>query len=289
MFNDVIPHSACYLNGEFLPLRDAKISVLDRGFIFGDGVYEVVPVYGGRLFRFDEHMARLSRSLGELRIANPFDREAWLANIRQLVAMQDAPDQVVYIHITRGVAPRDHVMPADVKPTLFMMSNPLKAPSALQRSQGVACISAQDFRWQRGDIKSISLLGNVMARQLSADVGAVETILLRDGQLTEAAACNVWVVKDGVLLCPPPSHLILQGIRVALVQSLCERIGQPLQMRSVSEAELRTADEILLSSATKEVLPVTLLDGVAVGLGQPGVVYAAVYAAYQAAKAEMAI
>jgi D-alanine transaminase len=170
-----------------------------------------------------------------------------------------------------------------------MMSNPLKAPSALQRSQGVACISAQDFRWQRGDIKSISLLGNVMARQLSADVGAVETILLRDGQLTEAAACNVWVVKDGVLLCPPPSHLILQGIRVALVQSLCERIGQPLQMRSVSEAELRTADEILLSSATKEVLPVTLLDGVAVGLGQPGVVYAAVYAAYQAAKAEMAI
>jgi D-alanine transaminase len=289
MFTHAIPSSACYLNGEFLPLNEAKISVLDRGFIFGDGVYEVVPVYGGRLFRFDEHMARLSRSLGELRIANPFSRDEWLAHIRQLVAMQSVPDQVVYIHITRGVAVRDHVMPVGVKPTLFMMSNPLKSPSPEQRSQGVACITAQDFRWQRGDIKSISLLGNVLARQLSADEDAVETILLRDGQLTEAAACNVWVVKNGVLLCPPPSRLILQGIRVALVQSLCQQIGQALEMRAVSEAELRSADEIMLSSATKEVLPVTQLDGQAVGSGQPGAVYARIYAAYQVAKAQMSI
>ena len=197
----IIPDTLCYLDGEYSSLRDAKVSVLDRGFIFGDGIYEVVPAYGGKLFRFDEHMARLNRSLGKVRIANPHTHAHWLAHCRKLLAAlvetTGAADQLVYIQVTRGVALRDHVMPADIAPTVFMMCSPMKPPSPEQRHAGVACVSARDFRWERGDIKSISLLGNVLARQMSADHGAAETIMFRDGHLTEAAACNVWVVHEG--------------------------------------------------------------------------------------------
>jgi D-alanine transaminase len=292
-----IPDTLCYLNGEYSSLRDAKVSVLDRGFIFGDGIYEVVPAYGGKLFRFDEHMARLDRSLGKLRIANPHRREEWLERCRKLLAaltaQNGASDQLVYIQVTRGVALRDHVMPVGVPPTVFMMCGAMKPATPEQRHAGVACVTARDFRWERGDIKSISLLGNVLARQMSADHGAVETIMFRDGFLTEAAASNVWVVHEGALLGPPKSDHVLEGIRYDLLRELCEDAGIAYNLRPLSEADVRAADEVLLSSATKEVLPVTKLDGELVGhgalRGKPGPVYARLYEAYQAAKTTMCL
>ena len=283
----------CFLNGEFMPIAEARIPVLDRGFIFGDGIYEVAPVYGRKLFRFDEHLARLNRSLTKLRIPQPATRDEWLARCRHLVAARAEEDQVVYIQVTRGVAPRDHVMPANLVPTVFMMSNPLKPATAEQRHAGVACTTARDFRWERGDIKSTSLLGNVLARQMSADHGALETILFRDGFLTEAAASNVWVVHEGALLGPPKSDHVLEGIRVELLRELCEDCGVAYNLRPISEADVRAADEVLLSSATKEVLPVTHIDGELVGhgalRGKPGPVYARLFQAYQRAKATMSI
>ncbi len=286
-----------YLNGEVLPISQAKVSVLDRGFIFGDGIYEVVPVYGARLFRFDEHMARLARSLAKLRIANPHPREEWLRLCRQLVAAtaqaSGAQDQLVYVQVTRGVAPRDHVMPPGLTPTVFMMANPMKPATPEMRHAGVACTTARDFRWERGDIKSTSLLGNVLARQMSADHGALETIMFRDGWLTEAAASNVWVVHEGALLGPPKSEHVLEGIRVDLLRELCEECGIAYNLRPIPEADVRTADEVLLSSATKEVLPVTRIDGESVGhgalRGKPGPVYARLFQAYQQAKRTMSI
>lgn len=292
-----LPDTLCYLNGEYLLLREAKVSVLDRGFIFGDGVYEVVPVYAQRLFRFDEHLARLGRSLAKLRIAAPHSDEQWLERCRRLVASlaekTGAQDQLIYIEVTRGVALRDHVMPADVEPTVFMMATPMKPATAEQRHHGVACVSARDFRWERGDIKSVSLLGNVMARQMSADKGAVETIMFRDGYLTEASASNVWVVHEGALLGPPKSEHVLEGIRYDLLRELCEEAGIAYNLRPIPEGEVFSADELLLSSATKEVLPVTTLDGQPVGhgalRGKPGPVYARLYEAYQQAKRTQSI
>ena len=293
----VLPDTPCYLNGEYTRVCDAKVSVLDRGFIFGDGIYEVVPVYGQRLFRFDEHMARLQRGLGKLRIHNPHDREGWLQRCRHLVralaAQTGAQDQLVYIQITRGVAPRDHVMPVGIAPTVYMMVTPMKPPTAEQRHHGVACVTARDFRGERGDIKSISLLGNVLARQISADHGAVETIMFRDGYLTEAAASNVWVVHEGALLGVPKSEHVLEGIRFELLRELCEETGIAYNLRPIAEADVRSADELLLSSATKEVLAVTQLDGEAVGhgalRGKVGPVYARLLEAYQRAKALQSI
>lgn len=292
-----LPDAPCYLNGVYAPVAQAKISVLDRGFIFGDGIYEVAPVYGRRLFRFAEHMARLERGLAKIRIANPHSRDEWLERCRTLVAQchaaSGAEDQLVYLQVSRGVAPRDHVMPEGLEPTVFMMSNPMKPASAEQRHQGVACLTARDFRWERGDIKSTSLLGNVLARQISADHGAAETIMFRDGFLTEAAASNVWIVHEGALLGPPKSEQVLEGIRVELLRELCEECGIAYNLRPISEADVMAADEVLLSSATKEVLPVTKVDGQAVGhgalRGKPGPVYARLYEAYQQAKRTMSI
>ena len=283
-----LPDTLCYLNGEYTPLNLAKVSVLDRGFLFGDGIYEVVPVYGRQVFRFGEHMARLDRTLAKVRIANPHTTAEWLERCRRLIDAHTARDQLLYLQVTRGVAPRDHVMPTDIEPTVFMMTSPMKPPSAEQRHRGVACITARDFRWERGDIKSTSLLGNVLARQMSADQGAVETIMFRDGFLTEGAACNVWVVHEGAVLGPPKSEHVLEGIRFELIRELCEEEGIAFNLRPISEGEVGTADELMLSSATKEVLPVTTLDGEAVGhgalRGKPGPVYAKLYAAYQRAK-----
>lgn len=283
-----LPDTLCYLNGEYTPLNLAKVSVLDRGFLFGDGIYEVVPVYGRQVFRFGEHMARLDRTLAKVRIANPYTAAEWLERCRRLIDAHAARDQLLYLQVTRGVAPRDHVMPTDIEPTVFMMTSPMKPPSAEQRHRGVACITARDFRWERGDIKSTSLLGNVLARQMSADQGAVETVMFRDGLLTEGAACNVWVVREGAVLGPPKSEHVLEGIRFELIRELCEEEGIAFNLRPISEGEVGTADELMLSSATKEVLPVTTLDGEAVGhgalRGKPGPVYAKLYAAYQRAK-----
>ena len=297
-----IPDSLCYLNGEYGSLRDAKVSVLDRGFIFGDGIYEVVPAYVGKLFRFDEHMARLGRSLAKLRIANPHTSEEWLERCRKLIAalvrqgdvqQRPAGDQIVYIQITRGVALRDHVMPADVTPTVFMMCSPMKPATPEQRHAGVACVTARDFRWERGDIKSTSLLGNVLARQISADHGAAETIMFRDGFLTEAAASNVWVVHEGAVLGPPKSEHVLEGIRYELIRELCDEVGIAYNLRPINEADVFAADEVFLSSATKEVLPVTSLDGQPVGhgalRGKPGPVYARLHEAYERAKVAQSI
>jgi len=288
MKTHALPEVYCYLNGEYTPLAEAKISVMDRGFIFGDGAYEMLPVYGRRLFRFEAHMDRFERSLAKLRIISPLLRAQWLEIARKLISKVDAEDQAVYMQVTRGVAPRNHVMPTGIQPTLFAYSSPAKPISAEERHHGVSCISARDFRWERGDIKSTSLLGNVLARQMSADQGAMETILLRDGFLTEASASNVWIVKEGALLGPPKSEQVLEGIRVELLKELCEEVGIGYNLRPISEAELFAADEIILSSATKEVLPVTTLDHQPVGHGalhgKPGPVYARLYEAYQRAK-----
>ena len=299
---DVLPDTLCDLNGELLPLSQARVSVMDRGFLFGDGVYEALPVYGRRLFRFDEHLARLARNLDHLRIALPLDRDTWLARVRRLVASHPADDQMVYLQITRGVAMRDHAMLPGLTPTVFMMTNPLRPVPAELRHQGVACVTARDLRWSRGDIKSISLLGNVMARQVSVDARAAETILLRDGEseglhggpwLTEGASSNVWLVHEGALLGPRMDHHVLEGIRVALLRELCEELGIAFNLRPLSESDLRSADEILLSSAGREVLPVTRLDGEPVGhgalRGKPGPVYARLFEAYQRAKQDQSI
>ena len=288
-----IPDTPCYLNGDYLPLNQAKVSVLDRGFIFGDGIYEVVPVYGRKLFRFDEHMARLSCGLDKVHIAHPLSSAEWLERCRRLTAALPSEDQLVYIQVTRGVALRDHVMPTDITPTVFIMTNAMKPPSAEQRHRGVACVTARDFRWERGDIKSTSLLGNVLARQMSADHGAVETVMFRDGFLTEASACNVWVVHEGAVLGPPKSSHVLEGIRYELIRELCEDEGIAFNLRPIAEAEVLAADELMLSSATKEVLPITTLDNQSVGhgamRGKPGPVYARLHAAYQRAKASQSI
>ena len=288
-----IPDTLCYLNGDYTPLNQAKVSVLDRGFIFGDGIYEVVPVYGRKLFRFDEHMARLDLGLEKVRIANPLTRTEWLGRCRELTAAQASEDQLIYIQVTRGVAMRDHVMPPDITPTVFIMCNPMKPPSAEQRHRGVACVTARDFRWERGDIKSISLLGNVLARQMSADHGAIETVMFRDGFLTEASTCNVWVVHEGAVMGPPKSSHVLEGIRYELIRELCEEEGIAFNLRPISEAEVLAADELMLSSATKEVLPITTLDNQSVGhgalRGKPGPVYARLHQAYVRAKAVQSI
>ena len=287
-----LPRTLCYLNGEYTALQDAKISVLDRGFIFGDGVYEVLPVYAGQPFRFAHHMARLDRSLAELRIANPLTHAAWRDVAMKLLSdyaresgtPEPAPDQLIYIQVTRGVAPRDHVMTTGVAPTVFVMTNLMKPVPAAQRATGVACVTADDFRWEKAHIKSTSLLGAVFSRQISADAGALETVMFRDGMLSEAAASNVWVVKDGCVLGTPKDHLVLEGIRYGLIDELCRAAGLRFELRRISRAEVFAADELLLSSATKEILPITRLDGLPVGTGLPGPVYDKLYAGYQRAK-----
>ena len=292
MTDTSLPLLPCYLNGEFSTLREAKVSVLDRGFIFGDGVYEVVPAYAGRLFRFDEHMARLDRSLGELRIDNPMSHTRWRELVLRLMAAYaktvDKPlqqtDQLIYIQITRGVAMRDHIIPPGLTPTVFVTSNRLYIYPEVQRAQGVACVTADDFRWKKAHVKSTSLAGAVLARQISADVGATETVMFRDGFLSEAAASNMWVVQDGRLIGTPRDNLVLEGIRYGLFESLCREAGIPFELRRLSRDEVFAADELLVSSATKEVLPVTRLDGKPIGTGHPGPIYQSLYAGYQRAK-----
>ena len=289
-----LPATPCYLNGEFSTLKDAKISVLDRGFIFGDAVYEVVPAYAGKLFRFGQHMARLNRSLAELRIANPLTQDQWRNIAHKLIAdYADATGektengkQLIYIQVTRGIAMRDHSMLPGLSPTVFVMVNPMTLPDAQQREQGVACVSADDFRWEKAHVKSTSLLGAVFSRQISVDAGALETVMFRGDYLSEAAASNVWVVKNGRVSGPSKDHLVLEGIRYGLIEEMCQAAGIGFELRRISRAEVLAADELLLSSATKEILPITLLDGQPVGMGKPGPVYTKLYAAYQQAKQE---
>jgi D-alanine transaminase len=272
-----------YLNGEFLPLANARVSVLDRGFIYGDGVYEVVPVYRRRPFRMREHLARLGHSLAGIRLADPHP-ERWVDLVGELIARQPFDDQSVYLQVTRGVAKRDHAFPAGVEPTVFMMSNPLVLPTREQVERGVPVITAQDTRWLHCDLKVTSLVGNVLMRQLAVDHDAVETVMFRNGYLTEASASNVMVVRDGTIFAPPKDNLILPGITYDAAHDIARHVGVPLEVRAVSHAEAMGADEMWLSSSTKEVLAVTRVDGATFAGGAPGPVFRRMWEAFQARK-----
>ena len=270
-----------YLNGEFLPLDQARVSVLDRGFIFGDGVYEVIPVYSRRPFRLPEHLLRLRRSLDAIRLANPMADAEWARLIGEIVARNAGDDQSVYLQVTRGVAKRDHAFPKAAKPTVLILSNPLATPARDLVENGVACITAADYRWLKCNVKSVSLLGNCLLRQSAAEAGAAEAVLFRDGNLTEASASNVFVVSNGTLLAPPKNHLILPGITYDVVLELAAAGGIPIELRAIPEREVRSADELWITSSTKEVLAVVTLDGRPVGTGRPGPVFKKLHQAFQ--------
>ncbi len=284
MISGVDQHSVAFLNGAWLPLNEARISVLDRGFIFGDGIYDVVPAYAGHPFRMAQHLARLQRSLAAVRIEAGRSTQDWQALVLELLARNPwAGDCAVYLQVTRGVARRDHSFPAGVTPTLFGMVSPMQRPAQDQRTRGLSVVSVVDERWLHCEIKSTSLLGNVLARQQAVDAGVDEVVQFRDGFLTEGASCNVWMVKDGVLRAPLRNHLILEGVRYAFLVELARQAGIPFEARPIPLDEVRQADELMLTSASKEVLPVTLLDGRPVGAGRPGPVYACLRAGYDAA------
>jgi D-alanine transaminase len=282
-----MPLPLVWLDGRLLPLEEARISPLDRGFLFGDGAYEVLPVYGGRGYRFDAHMARLDRSLAEIRMAPPLDRAGWLRAFGALVHGNGGGDQLLYVQVTRGVEPeRNHVPQAGTRPTVFASVQKLPVIPQSAIDQGVAGITAADIRWSRCDIKSTSLLGNVLLRWLAADAGATETILLRDGFLTEGSASSAHVVMDGRIVTPPQTNAILPGTTRGVIFELAEREGIASERRPVTEAELRSADELLIASAGGGIRAITTLDGRAVGAGRPGPVYRRVFAAFKATQRE---
>jgi len=276
-----------YLNGKFLPIEEAYVPVLDRGFIFGDGVYEVIPVYSKHPFRLREHLFRLTHSLAGLRLENPHSLEEWEALTTSLIAQNTAEDQSVYLQVTRGPAPRDHAFPKHSVPTVFMMSNPLITPSAEQVEQGVSAISTNDIRWDRCDLKAIALLPNVLLRQMAVDVGSVETILFRDGILTEGAASNIFAVENGVILGPPKDKHMLPGITYDLVIEMAEAHQIPVEIGYFDEARIRKADELWITSSTKEILAIVTLDGKPVGNGKPGPIFHRMYQHYQDYKNEV--
>ena len=280
---------AIYLNGKFMPLAEAYVPVLDRGFIFGDGVYEVIPVYSRRAFRLAEHLQRLQHSLDGIRLANPHSAVEWAGLIAELIARNEGEDQYLYLHITRGVAKRDHAFPnPPVPPTVFMMSTPLPSPSADWLQNGVGAVTAQDNRWLRCDIKAIALLPNVLLRQAAVDAGCAETILIRDDSfITEGAASNIFVAKNGTLLAPPKDHLMLPGITYDVVLELAALDGIPHQVRRIMKEELFSADELLLTSSTREVVAITRLDGKPVGNGKPGPMFGKLYRLYQEFKRDV--
>jgi D-alanine transaminase len=270
-----------YLNGEFMPLAQARIPVLDRGFIFGDGVYEVIPVYSRNPFRLPEHLARFRRSHDAIRLKDPLSDADWTRLVNDLIARNAGDDQSIYLQVTRGVAKRDHAFPEGATPTVFGMSSLLTTPSKEAIDNGVAAITATDFRWLKCDVKSTSLLGNCLLRQAAADAGALEVVMFRDGRLTEGSSSNVFVVKKDVILGPAKDNLVLPGITYDVVVELAERHGLPCEIGPVSEQTVREADEIWVTSSTKEVLAVTTLDGKPVGNGKPGPVFRRMHQLYQ--------
>lgn len=265
-----------YLNGQFLPLAEAGVSPLDRGFLYGDGVYELVPVYSRQAFRIDEHLKRLQATLDGIKLANPLAVDGWKTVILKLIESAPWEDQSIYLQVTRGADnKRDHAFPpASVPPTAFAFASPLVTTPAEVRAKGVSAITVPDQRWARCDLKVISLLANILARQQAVEEGCAEAILIRDGYMKEGAASNIFVVKDSVLLAPPKTQLMLPGITYDLVIELAQAHGQRLEIREIAEAELRSADEVWMTSSTKEILAITTLDGQAVGqgtnAGQPG-------------------
>ena len=283
------PLPICYLNGAFLPLREARISPLDRGFLYADAVYEVMPVYGGRPFRFSAHLERLGRSLAALKMDDPHTRDEWRAILGGLIERNGGGEQYRYWQVTRGAElGRNHAPLPRIERTVFAFGAPLapNPPAVLER--GVSCVTAADTRWARCDIKSTALLANVLLRQLAVEADAQETILLRDGELTEASASSVHVVLGGEVLVPPNSRRILPGTTRSAIEELAARAGVTCRLVPVSEAQLRAADEVWLSAATRELQPVTALDGHVVGTGRPGPVWRRVYEALQRYKQELA-
>lgn len=271
-----------YLNGEFVPLSAAKVSVLDRGFMLGDSVYEIMPAYARTLFRLKEHLARLRYSLGSVGIADPYDTARWTELLEAIVDRNPWPDQTVYLQVSRGVARRDQPFPSPpVPPTVLIMSSELRGPADERRKAGFKVITREDYRWLRCDIKTTSLIANCLLRQEAVEAGCDEVILLRNGKVTEASSSNVFIVKNDVIIAPPKDHLILPGITYDLVFELAKADELPFEVREISVAELYAADEIWLSSSIREVVPVTTVDGMPVGKGAPGPVYGTVYGLYQ--------
>lgn len=267
------PLPVCYLNGEYVALRDARISPLDRAFLFGDSVYEVLPVFDRRMFLFREHFDRLARSLREIRLPNPHTHEEWLSLLEQLIARNGGGDMYVYVQVTRGMEyGRNHAFPAVTEPGIFMMASPLPVFTEEQRNNGLSAITVQDFRWGRCDIKTTALLANVLMKQQAADAGATEAIIVRDGEVLEGSSTSVFVVRGGVLVTPPNSHCILPGTTRDAALALANGV-MSVEIRKISLDELRSADEVWISAATRDVLPVTRIDGAAVGTGRPGPVW----------------
>ncbi|MGC2167245.1 MAG: D-amino acid aminotransferase [Gallionella sp.] len=277
-----------YLNGEFMPVAEAKISVLDRGFIFGDGVYEVIPVYSRKAFRLESHLRRLQQSLDGIKLPNPHSDPEWKVILLRLVELNADQDQYLYMHVTRGVAKRDHAFPnPPVAPTVFVMSNPLLTPPPALLKTGVGAVTAPDYRWLRCDIKAISLLPNVLLKQTAVDAGCAETVLIRAGSanedsfMTEGSASNIFLVKHGKLLAPFKDNLMLPGITYDVILEIAAANGIACEVRRISANEIFNADELLLTSSTKEILAITTLDGKPVGNGKPGEMFTRLYRLYQ--------
>lgn len=264
------PLALCYLDGEYVALRDARISPLDRGFLFGDSVYEVLPAYSGRMFLFAEHFDRLARSLGEIRLQNPHTHDEWRGILEQLIARNGGGDMYVYLQVTRGMEyGRNHGFPSVIKPTVFAMVSPLPVFTDQQRTAGLSAITVEDFRWGRCDIKTTALLANVLMKQQAIDAGANESLIVRDGEVLEGSSTSVFIVSGGVLITPPNSHRILPGTTRDAALSLATGV-MPVEIRSIPIEELRAADEVWISAATRDVLPVTSVDGAPIGTGKPG-------------------
>ena len=270
-----------------MPAEQASIPILDRGFIFGDGVYEVIPVYGGHPFRLEEHLARLDNSLNAIRIKPPMNHLQWSELLADLIKRNGDGDQSIYLQITRGVAKRDHALPSGVAPTILAMSNPLITPSNAEFEAGIKAITAEDNRWQNCHIKATSLLANVLLRQLAIDAEATETLLIRDNKVTEGAASNLFLIEHGTVITPPKSNYLLPGITRDLVLELAIKEKLRTEERDILASELGKADEVWITSSTKEIMPVTSLDGIAVGKGKPGPVWRQVFNAFQAYKEKL--
>lgn len=272
-----------FWNGDYLPLDEIRVSPLDRGFLFADGLYEVAAAYQGRLFEPQAHIRRLQRGLAELRIDTGWSDADWLTLMEEMLRRSGLQgDQAVYIQVTRGASTsRGHAFPAGVKPTIFAMPSALKRPPESWRSEGVAAITTPDIRWSRCDLKTVGLLGSVLAQQKAVEQGVVDAIQLRDGLVTEGAATNVFVVRSGAIATPKADHRILPGITRGVVLEVAAEAGLPVAERDVAANELATADEVWITSTSKEITAVTRIDGRPVGTGKPGPVWTALDARFQ--------
>jgi len=276
-----------YLNGDYLPLPDAKVSVLDRGFIFGDGVYEVIPVYNRKPFRLKQHLERLQTNLDAIKITNPCSPQQWADIFANVISKNESDHLSLYMQITRGVAKRDHAFPPDSTPTVFVMVNPLQETDEVAFNQGISAITLDDIRWQYCNIKAIALLPNILLKQTAIDDGAQEAILIRNGEVTEGSASNIFIVSQGVIKTPPKTSFLLPGITRDLVVELAQQNDIALEETTFSGAELQSAEEVWITSSTKEVMPVLVLNNKTVGNGKPGTITRRMFDIFQAYKNQL--